>query len=78
VSYKKVTIPKAQRVPRTDYLWTHKKKGGDYTITSFTAGAGELHGETLVHYRQLEMGGQGPVYSRLLKEWFDTMEPVYR
>jgi hypothetical protein len=64
------------KVPRLDYPWTHRKKGGHYVITSLTSGAGELHGRTLVHYRQISIGGGGPVYSRLLDEWHSSMQPL--
>lgn len=64
------------KLPRIDYVWTHRKKGGRYTITSFTTGAGKMRGDTLVHYRRIAAGGVGPVFSRLLSEWDDSMEPA--
>lgn len=65
------------KLPRMDWVWTHREKGGEYLITSTTPGAGKLIGATLVHYRQVVPGGNGPTFSRLLSEWDRSMEPAH-
>lgn len=72
-----MTLPKQPpKLPRSDWMWTHKEKGGEYLITSFTSGSGALNGKMLVHYRSVGLGGPGQVFSRLLEEWDDKMEPA--
>lgn len=72
-----MSIPEQPPIlPRMDWVWAHKEKGGEYLVTSATPGAGKLRGEILVHYRRMEPGGNGPVFSRLLSEWEEKMEPA--
>lgn len=55
--------------------WTHREKGGEYTVLAIAKGAGPDHGVEFVYYLGLETNGMLAAYVRRLDDWGRAMAP---